>query len=192
MAKRSALYTRTGDAGMTSLVGGQRVSKASTRLESYGAIDELNSFIGVLLAQLPQNNTLDKETLLGIQHKLFSIGAYLATDFSEPMDFTIESGITTTVIARIEKEIDRLDAAVPRLKAFILPSGGPSTAAAHVCRVVARRAERRIYALMEEGVEIETEVLRYVNRLSDYFFILARNLAHAEGGSDVIWSPSCD
>ena len=106
MAKRSALYTRTGDAGMTSLVGGQRVSKASTRLESYGAIDELNSFIGVLLAQLPQNNTLDKETLLGIQHKLFSIGAYLATDFSEPMDFTIESGITTTVIARIESAGD--------------------------------------------------------------------------------------
>ena len=189
MSKKSKLYTRTGDKGYTSLVGGQRVSKSSVRLESYGTVDELNSFVGLLMSEIGEGRDLD--TLLFIQNKLFSVGSYLATDQSEPMDFVIESGITAEAVARIEGEIDRLDGEVPPMKSFVLPSGSRATAAAHVCRTVARRAERRIYALVGEGVEIEEQLLIFVNRLSDYFFILARCLVHREGVRERCWDPTC-
>lgn len=183
------LYTKTGDKGMTSLVGGQRVPKNSIRLESYGTIDELNSFIGLLIAEVTDER--DLETLKGIQSKLFTIGAYLATDHTQEMDYVVESGITEVTITEIEREIDRLDSQVPRMTAFVLPSGNRPTATAHLCRVVSRRAERRIYSLVDSGVEIETMLLKYVNRLSDYFFILARNLARQGGAEEVTWSGSC-
>lgn len=191
MEKKSKLYTKTGDKGKTSLVGGQRVPKSCHRLESYGTIDELNSFIGLLMAYLKEGDA-NLETLKWIQHKLFTVGAYLATDTSEPMDFEMPSGITDITISRIESEIDRLDASVPPMRLFVLPSGGKATSAAHVCRVVARRAERCIYRVVEEGASIEDGVLVFVNRLSDYFFILARNLAHLESGGEITWDQSCE
>ncbi|MDO4695531.1 cob(I)yrinic acid a,c-diamide adenosyltransferase [Porphyromonas sp.] len=190
MAKKSKLYTKTGDKGKTSLVGGQRVPKSCNRLESYGTVDELNSFIGLLMAYLPADD-INQTTLKFVQHKLFTVGAYLATDNSEPMDFEIPSGITKDTIKRIEGEIDRLDAAVPPLELFILPSGGKATSAAHICRVVARRAERCIYRVVDEGAEVEEGVLKFVNRLSDYFFILARNLARMENGEEITWDQTC-
>ena len=190
MEKKSKLYTKTGDKGKTSLVGGQRVPKSCNRLESYGTVDELNSFIGLLMAYLPKEDD-NQETLKFIQHKLFTVGAYLATDNSQPMDFEVPSGITADTIKRIEKEIDRLDAAVPPMLLFILPSGGKATSAAHICRVVARRAERCIYRVVDEGAEVEEAVLKFVNRLSDYFFILARNLARMESGEEITWDQTC-
>ena len=107
------------------------------------------------------------------------------------MDFEVPSGITAETIKRIEGEIDRLDAAVPPMKLFILPSGGKATSAAHICRVVARRAERCIYRVVDEGAEVEDGVLKFVNRLSDYFFILARNLARMESGEEITWDQTC-
>lgn len=190
MEKKSKLYTKTGDKGKTSLVGGQRVPKSCNRLESYGTVDELNSFIGLLMTYLPKEDE-NQETLKFIQHKLFTVGAYLATDNSQPMDFEVPSGITAETIKRIESEIDRLDAAVPPMKLFILPSGGKATSAAHICRVVARRAERCIYRVVDEGAEVEDAVLKFVNRLSDYFFILARNLARMESGEEITWDQTC-
>lgn len=190
MEKKSKLYTKTGDKGKTSLVGGQRVPKSCNRLESYGTVDELNSFIGLLMAYLPKEDE-NQETLKFIQHKLFTVGAYLATDNSQPMDFEVPCGITAETIKRIESEIDRLDAAVPPMKLFILPSGGKATSAAHICRVVARRAERCIYRVVDEGAEVEDAVLKFVNRLSDYFFILARNLARMESGEEITWDQTC-
>lgn len=182
--EKCKLYTKGGDKGMTSLVGGKRVHKYDLRIESYGTIDELNSFIGVLLAY--DLEEADSKTLTWIQHKLFSVGAYLATD-PEQTDFHIESRVTEAAITRIEGEIDRLDALVPPIKAFILPAGGAIPSAAHVCRTVCRRAERCIYRLNAEVGQIEPEVLRYVNRLSDYFFALARKESYRLSGEEITW-----
>lgn len=144
--KKSIIYTRTGDKGTTSLVGGQRVSKAHDRIESYGTVDELNSFIGLLITAL--NDEKDTDFLSFIQHKLFTIGSYLATD-QATTELKIESKVTPESIERIEREIDRLDNELPKMHAFILPGGCRSAALAHVCRTVCRRAERQIYRLAE-------------------------------------------
>ena len=168
--KKSIIYTRTGDKGTTSLVGGQRVSKAHDRIESYGTVDELNSFIGLLITAL--NDEKDTDFLSFIQHKLFTIGSYLATD-QATTELKIESKVTPESIERIEREIDRLDNELPKMHAFILPGGCRSAALAHVCRTVCRRAERQIYRLAE-NCPVEEPVLIFMNRLSDYFFVLAR------------------
>ncbi len=179
------LYTKGGDKGKTSLVGGKRVPKYHVRIESYGTIDELNSFIGQLLAF--DLEEADRKTLVWIQHKLFSVGSYLATDPTQT-EFRVESQISDKAIERIEGEIDRLNDAVPPIQAFILPAGGMLPATAHVCRTVCRRAERCIYRLNEEEEgKIEAEVLRYVNRLSDYFFAFARKESYRLNGEEVIW-----
>ena len=174
--KKSIIYTRTGDKGTTSLVGGQRVSKAHDRIESYGTVDELNSFIGLLITAL--NDEKDTDFLSFIQHKLFTIGSYLATD-QATTELKIESKVTPESIERIEREIDRLDNELPKMHAFILPGGCRSAALAHVCRTVCRRAERQIYRLAE-NCPVEEPVLIFMNRLSDYFFVLARPVS----GSD--------
>lgn len=182
--EKCKLYTKGGDKGMTSLVGGKRVHKYDLRIESYGTIDELNSFIGQLLAF--ELEDADRTTLTWVQHKLFSVGSYLATD-PDQTEFRIESRITASAIERIESEIDRLDGLVPPIKAFILPAGGAIPAAAHICRTVCRRAERCIYRLDAERGKIEQEVLRYVNRLSDYFFALARKESYRLNGEEITW-----
>lgn len=185
--KKSIIYTGTGDKGTTSLVGGERVSKAHQRIESYGTIDELNSFIGLLMTSL--EDTADYDFLLFVQHKLFTIGSYLATD-QEHTALRVESQVTPESITRIEREIDRLDNAIPRLKNFVLPGGCRSASLAHVCRTVCRRAERQIYRLMESS-PVEDPVLVFINRLSDYLFVLARKECNQHNGKEIIWDSTC-
>lgn len=177
------LYTKGGDKGKTSLVGGKRVDKYNIRIESYGTIDELNSFIGVLLGYELEEE--DQKTLTWIQHKLFSVGSYLATDPTQT-EIRLESRVTEEAIVRLEGEIDRLDGSVPPIKAFILPAGGAIPAAAHVCRTVCRRAERCIYRVHADE-PVEAPVLQYINRLSDYFFALARKENYRLNGEEVTW-----
>ena len=185
--KKSNLYTLTGDKGTTSLVGGLRISKNDPRLEAYGTIDELNAHIG-LLRQMG-NDPDDDALLLFIQNKLFVVGSYLATDtsFTQLRD---ASRLHPADIERIENRIDTLDATVPPLHAFLLPGGTAAAAQAHVCRTVCRRAERRIFFLAET-TELDPEVLQYMNRLSDYLFVLARKLNFIDGVREKTWQKSC-
>ena len=178
------IYTKTGDAGQTSLVGGQRVSKCCQRLESYGSIDELNSHVGLLLTDIADE--ADRATLLDIQATLFVVGGYLATDTSQR---EVRQGniVTPGMVAAVEAEIDRLQQLLPPLRLFILPGGSRAAAEAHVCRTVCRRAEREILRLAGEGADIDPQVTAYVNRLSDYFFVLARKANVDAGIDDIVW-----
>lgn len=187
MNKKSVLYTKTGDKGTTSLVGGTRISKASVRLDSYGTIDELNAYLGLLLCETdkeePQN-----ETLRFIQHKLFSVGGYLASEPDSPY-FKPGCTISEENIVRIEKQIDAIDASLPKLNAFVLPGGSRSAAIASISRTICRRAERIICALNEES-PVDDTVLRFVNRLSDYLFALSRMLCLKES-NEIFWDKDC-
>ncbi|MDR1356707.1 MAG: cob(I)yrinic acid a,c-diamide adenosyltransferase [Tannerellaceae bacterium] len=185
--KKSLIYTRTGDKGLTALVGGKRVPKTDARIESYGTTDELNSFIGLLMTEVKEKEDID--FLRFIQHRLFTIGSYLATDISSA-ELRIESRVTTECITRIEQEIDRIDSGLPQMNNFILPGGCRSTALAHICRTVCRRAERQIYHLHETS-SVEDLVLVFVNRLSDYFFVLARMECIRNNEEEIIWDYSC-
>lgn len=178
------IYTKTGDRGQTSLVGGQRVSKCCDRLESYGTVDELNSHIGVLITYCSDKH--DAAFLTDVQAKLFVVGGYLATDNSTR---EVRQGniVTPEMVAEVETEIDRVQALLPPLKLFILPGGSRGSAYAHVCRTVCRRAERCILRLVESGAEVDDNVTAYVNRLSDYLFVLARKLNVDNNVEDVVW-----
>lgn len=178
------VYTKTGDRGQTSLVGGQRVSKSCDRLESYGTIDELNSHLGLLITYC--NDAQDSAFLQGVQGNLFVVGGYLATDNSQ-RETRKGNIVTPEVVAEVEEEIDRLQTQLPPLKLFILPGGSRAAATAHVCRTVCRRAERQIQRLIEGGCEVDKQVSAYVNRLSDYLFVLARKLNKDNGVEDVVW-----
>lgn len=182
MAK-SRIYTKQGDDGLTSLAGGKKVAKTSLRIDSYGTIDELNSFIALLLSEI--DNREDRDFLIEIQSDLFSVGSYLA---SQP-GFSICS-INEEKIERIEKEIDKADELVPPLQRFILPGGCKANALAHVCRTVCRRAERCIYRL-KETEEVDGFILKYINRLSDYFFIFARKQNFTQNIDEIIWENPC-
>lgn len=185
--KKSLVYTKTGDKGTTSLVGGTRVPKTHERLEAYGTIDELNSNLGVLISLLPDG--ADRTFVLRIQHKLFAVGSYLATD-QENTTLKEASIITPEHVEEVEKEIDRLDAQLPPLTAFIIPGGCHSAAVCHVCRTVCRRAERRILVLSEKYT-ISPELLAYVNRISDYLFVLSRELNFLEQKTEIFWDKTC-
>ncbi|MEE1121384.1 MAG: cob(I)yrinic acid a,c-diamide adenosyltransferase [Prevotella sp.] len=163
------IYTKTGDEGMTSLVGGKRVKKCCARLDSYGSVDELNSFIGLLVTYI--TDEADIAFLQKIQGELFMVGGSLATDLSVS---EARCEVTQAMISDIESEIDRLSAALPPLRSFVVPGGSRAAALAHVCRTVCRRAERCVFALIEEGGAVEENVAVYLNRLSDYFFVMAR------------------
>lgn len=178
------VYTKTGDKGQTSLVGGQRVSKCCERLESYGTVDELNSHIGVLITYCND----DKDFLVDVQGKLFVVGGYLATDNSQ-REIRQGNVVTTEMVEEVEHEIDRLQELLPPLKSFILPGGSRAASYAHVCRTVCRRAERCILRLAETGAEVDDNVTAYINRLSDYFFVLARKLNNIDAKSnDIVWT----
>ena len=179
-----AIYTRTGDGGQTSLVGGQRVSKTCDRLEAYGTIDELNSHIGLLLCHCVQAD--DRDFLQWVQRQLFVVGGNLATD-SEAGPVHESLIVSADSVERVEHEIDRLQASVPPMRAFVLPGGCRASALAHVCRTVCRRAERDILRLREGGAAVDGTLLRLVNRLSDYLFVLARHLNRVDGCGDVEW-----
>ncbi|HEX4389482.1 MAG TPA: cob(I)yrinic acid a,c-diamide adenosyltransferase [Steroidobacteraceae bacterium] len=173
----SKIYTRTGDDGSTGLGDGSRVAKDSLRVEAYGTVDELNSAIGVLLAiaELPADVS---GCLTEVQHELFDMGGELCI----PGHVAIKAAQTT----RLEEELDAFNEQLPPLKEFILPGGGPAAAACHLARTVARRAERRVWTLAKaEGVS--REVPKYLNRLSDLLFVIARVLARHERGTEMLW-----
>jgi len=181
------VYTRTGDKGTTSLVGGKRVPKTHARLEAYGTIDELNSFIGLLITYL--SNPEEKDFLQRVQNNLFVIGSNLATDQSTT-ELRQASVIPTSLIEEMEHRIDVLDNSIPPLTAFVLPGGSRGASVCHVCRTVCRRAERRILTLSEQA-EVSPELIAYVNRLSDYFFVLSRKINKDENHDEIFWKSSC-
>lgn len=173
------IYTRTGDKGETSLFGGKRVSKASLRVDSYGTVDELNSAIGVAIAESQRSKV--KSILEDVQHDLLTIGSRLASP-----EKTEKLGLEQRV-TEFERQIDILTEKLPQLRHFILPGGGRTGAHLHLARTIARRAERRIIALSQEAV-VDNEVLMYFNRLSDLLFTLARFVNHSEGEKETIWT----
>lgn len=177
------IYTRTGDRGTTSLVGGTRVQKTHRRIEAYGTVDELSAQLGLLATYLTDEE--DLHFLQRVQHCLFAVGAQLATDVSHT-PLRAESVVPVTAVVAIEQEIDRLDALVPPLRDFVLPGGSRASALAHVCRTVCRRAERRILALQSEA-QVDDTLLSYINRLSDYLFVLARKLNQDAGQPELFW-----
>ena len=187
MTKKSLIYNRTGDKGKTSLVGGARVKKTHVRLEAYGTVDELNSQLGLLYTYLTEEG--DKKLILWVQHKLFSVGSYLATDQSNTA-LRIESQIADEDIHRLENAIDEADASLPPLKAFVIPGGSRGSAVCQVCRTVCRRAERRILTMAEEH-EVTENVSAFVNRLSDYLFVLARKMNLLAETDEIYWDKSC-
>ncbi len=184
MAKKSTVYTRTGDAGTTSLVGGTRVAKTDPRLEAYGTVDELNSWLGLLYAESATPEAA-RAVLLKAMNTLFDIGAALAT---EPESTWQPRPLPQSTIAELETAIDELDAALPRHNRFVLPTGHPGAARANIARTVARRAERRILALRNP---VDPAILRYINRLSDYLFILSRAINIFNGRDEIFWSADC-
>lgn len=175
------IYTKAGDDGKTSLFGGKRIPKFADRIESYGTVDELNSFVGLLNDSLTLP-TIKKE-LLAIQHNLFDLGSVLATD--PEGDFKLK-GVDAEDTARIEQSIDKMQEVLPVLKNFILPGGHESVSYAHICRTVTRRAERRVLAVAETE-EVDKEIILYLNRLSDYFFVLGRYIAQEIGVDEIKW-----
>lgn len=184
--EKSIVYTGTGDDGTTSLVGGTRTKKTDIRIEAYGTVDELNSHIGVVDAYADHVPEI-RPMLQFVQHRLFNIGSYLATD---PTTFEMPCGITPDDICRIERMIDTIDSQLPRIKRFVLPGGCIASAQCHVARTVCRRAERRIIALSETA-EVSLEVLKYVNRLSDFLFVLARFFNIKCNHSEIFWNKDC-
>lgn len=179
------IYTKTGDHGQTSLIGGVRVSKAHIRIESYGTVDELNSWIGMLRAYGLENST---DTLLNnIQNQLFVIGSHLAADPEKSRMQLPEFDPAFTLA--LEDGIDGLQANLPELKNFVLPGGNQPASAAHLARCVCRRAERLVVALSEHEA-VNQHLLEYLNRLSDYLFTLARNLCVSVGNEEIRWQPA--
>jgi cob(I)alamin adenosyltransferase len=177
------VYTKTGDKGLTGLIGGTRVSKNDIRLEAYGTVDELNSFIGLLCTyNMPDD---DVDFLRLVQHNLFVVGSHLATDTSK-IELNSASVLSGDSISEIEIQIDRLDEQLSALTAFVLPGGSQSSALCHVCRTITRRAERRIYE-MNSIFSIDEQILVYFNRLSDYFFVLSRYLNKIAEFKEILW-----
>lgn len=177
------VYTKTGDKGSTGLIGGTRVPKNDIRLEAYGTIDELNSFIGLLCTYIMPDD--DLAFLRLVQHNLFVVGSHLATDTSK-VELNNASVLSADSISAIEMQIDKLDAQLSELTAFILPGGSSASALCHVCRTVTRRAERRIYE-MNSIFCIDEQILVYLNRLSDYFFVLSRYLNKTAEFKEILW-----
>ncbi len=179
------IYTKKGDDGGTSLFGGDRISKHDQRVEAYGTIDEVNSFLGLLISHVPTHDSY-RPLLSKIQHLLFNVGSLLATA-DESFLSSIE-GVDVSDIESLELAIDQMDHTLAPLKNFILPGGSIAVSTAHICRTVCRRAERRIVLL---GLQHESyvSIIPFINRLSDFFFVYARHLSLAEGNEEVIWQP---
>lgn len=187
--KKSLIYTRTGDEGSTSLVGGIRVSKTHARLEAYGTVDELNAHLGMLVSLIQDEDS--GKLLRYVQHKLFAVGSYLATDRLQT-ELHVESQVSEDTVEMLEKAIDEIDASLPKLTEFVLPGGCPAASVCHVCRTICRRAERRILQLEEEGeCVIDSKVKQFINRLSDYLFILSRKLNRIARHDEIYWDKTC-
>lgn len=190
--KITKVYTRTGDKGMTDLVGGVRISKTDPRLEAYGTTDELSSHLGLLAAMMANDEhplEEERQMLVRCQNNLFIIGSYLAIDQSQTQlyDFArLPDGETTL----LEERIDQLMATLPEKQGFVLPGGTASAAQCHVCRTVCRRAERRILELAQHA-HVDDYIPQYVNRLSDYLFVLAKITNFNAGQSENLWQNTC-
>ena len=185
------IYTKTGDKGETSLYGGTRVSKAAARVESYGTLDELNAFIGLAKAEISDEKVLNQ--LQKIQFDLFTVGSEAATPTDKMLlangKNRLDVMISDKEITELELWMDDFDAELEPLKFFILPSGGKAAATLHVCRTVCRRAERAM-VFLNDTEEVRPELIKYLNRLSDYLFILARYISKISGEKEDYWNPS--
>lgn len=178
------IYTKTGDKGSTSLIGGVRVPKNHIRIESYGTVDELNSYLGMVrdMAQ----NTLVTEWLHEIQDRLFTIGSVLATDPGKDVKMKLPDLHDNDVIW-LEQKIDEMNENLPEMRSFILPGGELAASTAHVARCVCRRAERICVGMQQQDEVVPEIIVRYLNRLSDFLFVLARYIAHINGVEDTPW-----
>ena len=179
------IYTRTGDKGQTSLLGGTRVAKDDLRIEAYGTVDELNSHLGMLRdLAAPNHGAL----LIKIQNTLFAIGSRLASGSEEEAAKFKVPAVGEDDISELEAAMDTMDAELEPMRNFILPGGHPAVSQAHICRTVCRRAERRVVQLSGEA-QLSEVIVRYLNRLSDLLFMMARHLGHIHGVADVPWKP---
>ncbi len=178
------IYTKTGDTGQTSLWGGTRVAKSDDRIEAYGTVDELNSHIGLLRDQAV--NAPHRDVLKEIQDRLFTIGSWLAAS-PEKTNLHAPDLLETDVLL-LETEMDCMNETLPELRAFILPGGHQAVSFAHVARTVCRRAERQVIRLSHHEA-INGLIIKYLNRLSDYLFILARTMSHELGAEEIEWKP---
>lgn len=186
------IYTGTGDRGKTSLFSGERVPKSSPRIEAYGDLDELNSVMGAVAAAIDDQHQVLKDEIRSVQALLLSAGAWLATTPGAASTRFLKA-FTDAPATQLEAAIDRMTALLPELKQFVLPGGHLSASMAHVARCVCRRTERRVIALVEaeDGPPGPTDTMRHIlvflNRLSDYLFVLARHCNHLHGQGDVLW-----
>jgi len=183
------VYTRQGDAGQTSLAGGQRVPKDSRRIKAYGAVDELNAFTGVARATANTEPSAAPlvPILLRVQHELFNLGSILAT---LPEDVhPRQARITAAEITELESEMDEMNEGLPPLRSFVLPGGSRLNADLHVCRTVCRRAERLVIALARDE-QVPPEAVQYLNRLGDAFFVWSRWVSHHSGAAETLWEPN--
>ncbi|MBO4249618.1 MAG: cob(I)yrinic acid a,c-diamide adenosyltransferase [Paludibacteraceae bacterium] len=170
-----AIYTKTGDKGQTSLASGQRVEKTDVRIEAYGTVDELNSWVGMLRASMTNSQEpIANSQLEWVQNKLFNLGAALS---EAPGEWIVEEDVT-----QLEQWIDAIQAVVPPQRAFLLPSGSETVCRCHVCRTVCRRAERRML-----DAQADEKALRFINRLSDYLFVLSRHIAYSNNEIENMW-----
>ncbi len=184
MGTEYKIYTKGGDKGNTSLLGGSRVPKYDDRINAYGTMDELNSFIG--LVRDFGINSKYKKFLIEVQNFLFSAEAHLASDNSENVKNLPE--LNEALIDRLENEIDEMNKDLPELKSFILPGGHPVVSYCHIARTICRRTERLVIKLAEQ-YKIDEVIIRFLNRLSDYFFVLARKLTKDFNGEEIPWKP---
>ena len=178
------IYTKTGDKGTTALIGGTRIPKNHIRIEAYGTVDELNSWLGCIYDQLSVQEL--KELLKEIQDRLFTLGSSLACDPDKNTKMEIPD-LKPKDILLLEHEMDRMNEVLPELKNFVLPGGNLTASNCHVARCVCRRAERICVAIQEENQFIDPQVIQYLNRLSDYLFVLARYILHINKGEETIW-----
>lgn len=185
--KITRVYTRTGDGGETSLVGGVRIKKSDIRLEAYGTVDELSAHLGMLVAMMKDDE--ERQLVIRVQNNLFNVCTHLATDQSQTPLYP-SAHLADGEIELLEQRIDQLMGMLPERQGFILPGGVPAACQAHICRTVCRRAERRIAALAEVA-QIGPEMQRYVNRLSDYLFVLAKIINFNEKKSEIVWQNVC-
>ena len=176
------IYTKTGDKGTTSLLSGERVKKFNLRIDAYGTVDELNSFVGYLRSSEIKEE--DSKFLINIQNKLFNLGALLAVK-KENSNFKLPK-ISDDDIKLLEIEMDKIETKLPKLNNFILPGGNQAVSLSHVCRSICRRAERLCVQLTEAEV-VEEKLIMYLNRLSDYFFVLSRKITNDFNVEEIIW-----
>ena len=180
------IYTKTGDLGKTSLIGGTKVAKNHLRIETYGTVDELNSYIGLVNDLITDDQS--SSTLKEIQDRLFTIGSSLACDpDKEPLMKMPD--LKETDVLRLENEIDLMNEVLPVMKFFILPGGHVAVSTTHVARCICRRAERLCVNMQEHDLFIDPLVIKYINRLSDYLFVLARYMAHLLQVEEIAWKP---